>query len=106
LEKQQSAVLAAGITVAAPSAPVSVTNTLVWIAFALGLTSAIPGLVLGLFGLPFGVAAAGVSAVALARLTTKPPDQRRGEMLTLLSLGIGVFQIVFALVAFLFVNLA
>jgi hypothetical protein len=104
--KQQSSVATVGAAAAARPAPVSATNTLVWVAFALGLASAIPGLVLGLFGLPFGVAAAAVSAVALARLTNNPPDQRRGELLTLLSLGIGVFQIVFALVAFLFVNLA
>jgi len=87
-----------------PGATVSV-NGLVWVAFALGLASAIPGLVLGLFGLPLGLAAAAVSAVALVRLTRKPPDQRRGEMLTMLSLGIGVFQVVFCLVAFYFVNL-
>ena len=31
-------------------------------------------------------------------------SQRRGELLTLLSLGAGVFQVVFALVAFFFVN--
>jgi uncharacterized membrane protein len=78
---------------------------LVWIAFALGLAAAIPGLVLGLFGLPLGLAAALVSAVALVRLTRMPPEQRRGETLTLMSLGFGVFQVVFALVAFYFVNL-
>src|SRR5438105_3765533 len=66
-----------------PTANVSV-NGLVWVAFALGLASAIPGLVLGLFGLPLGLAAAAVSAVALVRLTSKPPDQRRGETLTML----------------------
>lgn len=87
-----------------PGANVSV-NGLVWVAFALGLASAIPGLVLGLFGLPLGLAAAAVSAVALLRLTNMPPAQRRGEMLTMLSLGIGVFQVVFCLVAFYFVNL-
>ena len=79
---------------------------LVWIAFALGLASAIPGLVLGLFGVPLGIAAATVSIVALVRLTDTPPERRRGELLTLLGLGFGVFQVVFALVAFYFVNAA
>ena len=77
---------------------------LVWLAFALGLASAVPGMVLGMFGLPLGVAAAAVSVIALLRLTDKPPEERRGEMLTMLGLGFGVFQIVFALVAFYFVN--
>ena len=86
-------------------AAVSVTGRLVWIAFALGLGAAIPGLVLGLLGLPLGLAAATVSAIALVRLTGMPPEQRRGEILTLLSLGFGVFQVVFALVAFYSVNL-
>jgi hypothetical protein len=89
---------------ASPSATVSIKG-LVWVAFALGLASAVPGMVLGLFGVPLGVAAAGVSAVALFRLTNMPPEQRRGQMLTLLGLGFGVFQVVFALVAFYFVNL-
>ena len=89
----------------APAARRSATSTLVWIAFVLGLASAVPGMVLGLFGLPLGLAAATVSFVALVRLTNKPPGQRRGEMLTLISLGVGVFQVVFLLVAFYFVNL-
>jgi hypothetical protein len=93
------------LVIATNPAAVSVTGRLVWIAFALGLAAAIPGLVLGLFGLPLGLAAAAVSAVALVRLTGMPPEQRRGEMLTLMSLGFGVFQVVFALVAFYFVNL-
>src|SRR5688500_8434152 len=54
------------------------TGKLVWVAFALGLAAAVPGLVLGLFGLPLGVAAAAVSLVALVRLTNMPPEQRRG----------------------------
>ena len=101
------------VTVAAGSmsplvvpAEVPGTGRLVWIAFALGLAAAIPGMVLGVFGVPLGVAAAAVSVVALRRLTDAPPEQRRGEMLTLLSLGFGVFQVVFALVAFYFVNAA
>ena len=93
------------IGAASRTATVSVTNTLVWIAVGLGLASAIPGLVLGLFGLPLGIAAAVVSLTALIRLTNKPPEERRGEMLTLLSLGFGVFQVVFALVGFFFVRL-
>jgi len=92
------------LEIAAGPKTVSMTGKLVWIAFALGLGAAIPGLVLGLFGLPLGLAAATVSAVALIRLTGMPPEQRRGEMLTLVSLGFGVFQVVFALVAFYFVN--
>lgn len=91
--------------IASSTAQLSITNTLVWVAVALGLASAISGTVLGLFGVPLGVAAAGVSAAALLRLANKPPAQRRGEILTLLSLGAGVFQVVFALVAFYFVNL-
>ena len=87
------------------SGSAAVPMKLVWTAFALGLGAAIPGLVLGLFGLPLGLAAATVSAVALIRLTGMPPEQRRGELLTLLSLGFGVFQVVFALVAFYFVNI-
>jgi len=79
---------------------------LVWIAFGLGVASAIPGMVLGLFGLPLGVAAAAASLVALLRLTGTPPEQRRGEMLTLLGLAFGVFQVVFVLVGFYFVNWA
>jgi hypothetical protein len=101
LPKQRPAVT----TAAGESSSVSVT-WLVWVAFALGLASAIPGMVLGLFGVPLGVAAAAVSAIALMRVTSKPPEQRRGELLTLLSLGFGVFQVVFALVAFYFVNLS
>jgi hypothetical protein len=93
-------------TAALPAGRVSVTNTLVWTAVTLGVASAIPGMVMGLYGLPIGLAAAVVSAAALVRLTNKPPAQRRGELLTLLSLGAGVFQVVFALVAFYFVNLA
>jgi hypothetical protein len=94
-----------GPLVIASNPAVSATGRLVWIAFALGLAAAIPGLVLGLFGLPLGLAAALVSIVALVRLTGMPPEQRRGEMLTLMSLGFGVFQVVFALVAFYSVNL-
>lgn len=94
------------VGIAAPAASFSITNTLVWVAVALGLASAIPGTVLGVFGVPLGVAAAGVSVAALVRLANKPPAQRRGEILTLLSLGAGVFQVVFALVAFYFINLA
>ena len=101
----------AGTTVAAaaaasPPARISITNTLVWIAFALGVASAVPGMVLGLFGLPLGLGAAAVSLVALVRLTNKPPEQRRGELITLISLGFGVFQVVFLLVAFYFVDAA
>ena len=70
------------------------------------MASAIPGMVLGLFGLPLGVAAAAASLVALLRLTGTPPEQRRGEMLTLLGLAFGVFQVVFVLVGFYFVNWA
>ena len=81
----------------------SVTNMLVWIAFVLGLAAAVPGMVLGVLGLPLGLGAAAVSAAALIRLSNKPPEQRRGQMLTLLSLGFGVFQVVFALVGFYFV---
>jgi hypothetical protein len=104
-QNQRTAVrMTDSLSATSSSATVSVT-ALVWVAFALGLASAMPGMVLGVFGLPLGVAAAGVSAVALFRLTNKPPGQRRGEMLTLLSLGFGVFQVVFALVAFYFVNL-
>ena len=92
------------LVAASPPRKFSITNTLVWIGCILGLASAVPGLVLGVFGIPLGMAAAGVSAAALVRLTNKPPEQRRGEMLTLLSLGFGVFQVVFALVAFYVVN--
>ena len=93
------------LVITSSPAAVSVTGRLVWIAFALGLGAAVSGLVLGLFGLPLGLAAATVSVIALIRLTGKPPEQRRGEMLTLLSLGFGIFQVVFALVAFYFVDL-
>ena len=82
----------------------SITGRLVWLAVVLGVAAAVPGMVLGLFGLPLGLGAVGVSAAALVRLMNKPPEQRRGEILTLLSLGVGVFQVVFALVAFYFVN--
>ena len=82
----------------------SVTGRLSWIAIILGVTSALPGMALGLFGLPLGVGAAAVSSVALVRLTNKPPEQRRGELLTMLSLGVGVFQVVFALVSAYAVN--
>ena len=92
------------IRAAAPPARISITNRLIWIGFALAVASAVPGMVLGLFGLPLGFGAAAVSLVALVRLTNKPPEQRRGELLTLLSLGFGVFQVVFLLVAFYFVN--
>lgn len=95
---------ATAIRAAAPQARISITNRLVWIAFALAVASAVPGMLLGLFGLPLGIGAAAVSLVALVRLTNKPPEQRRGEVLTLLSLGFGVFQVVFLLVAFYFVN--
>ena len=91
---------------ALPATRFSITNALVRIAIVLGVASAVPGMVMGLYGLPIGLAAAGVSAAALIRLTNKPADQRRGELLTLLSLGAGVFQVVFALVAFFFVNVA
>ena len=96
--------------VGAASAPrkYSITNTLVWISVTLGVASAVPGLVpglvLGAYGIPIGLAAAGVSAAALIRLTNKPPEHRRGEMLTMLSLGLGVFQVVFALVGLYFLN--
>ena len=83
---------------------VSITRLLVWLGFGLGLAAAVPGMLLGVFGLPLGFAAAAVSATALVRLTNKPPDQRRGEVLALLSLGCGVFQVVFALVGFYIVN--
>ena len=96
---------AAGVRAAAGSSAASV-RLLVWIAFGLGVASAVPGMVLGLFGLPLGVAAAAVSFVALLRLTGMPPKQRRGEMLILLGLGFGVFQVVFVLVGFYFVNWA
>lgn len=101
----------AGVAVAATAAPsppgrISITNTLVWVAFGLGVASAVPGMVLGLFGLPLGLGAAAVSLVALVRLTNKPPEQRRGELITLVSLGFGVFQVVFLLVAFYFVDAA
>lgn len=96
---------ATGASYARPAARFSITNTLVRIAMALGLAAVVPGMLLGVYGLPLGVAAAAVSAAALIRLTNKPPEQRRGELLTLLSLGVGVFQLVFALVAFYFVNL-
>jgi hypothetical protein len=85
---------------------VSITGTLVRLAVCLGAASAVPGMVIGLYGLPIGVAAAAVSAAALVRLTNKPTDQRRGELLALLSLGAGVFQAVFALVVFYSVHLA
>ena len=104
-QRPMTGTVATTAATAASSAATVPSNTLVWVAFALGLASAIPGMVLGLFGLPLGLAAAAVSAVALLRLTSKPPEQRRGQMLTLMSLGIGVFQVVFALVAFYFVNL-
>jgi hypothetical protein len=104
VENQREAAAAASSRPIALPAEVPVTGRLVWIAFALGLASAIPGMVLGVFGVPLGVAAAAVSVVALLRLTDTPPEQRRGEMLTLLSLGFGTFQVVFALVAFYFVN--
>ena len=101
------------VTVAAGSAPplfapaeVPGAGRLVWIAFALGMAAAIPGMVLGVFGVPLGIAAAAVSVIALRRLTDAPPEQRRGETLTLVSLGFGLFQVVFALVAFYFVNAA
>lgn len=94
--------LAAAVT-ATPR--VSITNVLVWLAAALGVTSAVPGLGLGVFGVPLGAAAAVASATALVRLNNKPPEERRGEVLALVSLGLGVFQVVFALVAFVFVNL-
>ena len=83
----------------------SITGRLVWIAIVLGVAAVVPGMVLGLFGLPLGLGAVGVSTAALIRLMNKPSDQRRGEILTLLSLGAGVFQVVFALVAFYFVNM-
>ena len=79
---------------------------LVWIAFGLGVASAVPGTGLGLFGLPLGIAAAAVSLVALFRLADAPPEERRGQMLTLLGLACGVFQVVFVLVGFYFVNWA
>lgn len=90
---------------ASPSVRVSVTTVLVWTAFALGIASAVPGVVLGVFGLPLGVAAAAVSIIALVRLTNNPPEHRRGELLTLFGLAFGVFQVVFALVGFYFLNL-
>lgn len=99
------AALPSARSAAAPARRFSITSTLVRIAIALGVASAVPGMLLGVYGLPLGLAAAGVSAAALIRLTNKPPDQRRGELLTLMSLGVGVFQVVFALVAFFFVNL-
>ena len=77
----------------------SVTGRLSWIAIVLAAAAVLPGMALGLLGLPLGVGAAAVSAVALVRLTNKPPAQRRGELLTMLSLGVGVFQVVFALVS-------
>ena len=82
----------------------SITGRLSWIAIALAVASALPGMTLGLLGLPLGVGAAAVSAAALVRLTNKPPGQRRGELLTMLSLGVGVFQVVFALVSVYAVN--
>ena len=81
----------------------SVTGRLSWIAIVLA-AAALPGMALGLLGLPLGVGAAGAAAVALVRLTNKPPGQRRGELLTMLSLGVGVFQAVFALVSVYAVN--
>ena len=101
LENQRRAASAA----AAPESALVSGHPLVWVAFALGVASAIPGMVLGLFGLPLGLAAAAVSLVALVRLANQPPEQRRGEMLTLLSLGFGVFQVVFSLVTFYSVRL-
>ena len=94
---------AAAVPHAAPSA--ASVYWLVWVAFALGVASA-PGTVLGLFGLPLGAAAAALSLVALLRLADMPPERRRGQMLTLLGLGFGVFQVVFVLVGFYFVNVA
>ena len=77
----------------------SITGRLSWIAIVLAVASALPGMALGLLGLALGVGAAAVGAVALVRLTNKPAGQRRGELLTMLSLGVGVFQVVFALVS-------
>src|SRR4051812_36907882 len=91
MENRRQFAAAAALPSAAGSSAASV-RLLVWIAFGLGIASAVPGMVLGLFGLPLGVAAAAVSVVALLRLTGMPPEQRRGEMLTLLGLGFGVFQ--------------
>ena len=82
----------------------SITGRLSWIAIVLAVASALPGMALGLLGLPLGVGAAAVAAVALVRLTNKPAGQRRGELLTMLSLGVGVFQAVFALVSAYAVN--
>ena len=81
----------------------SITGRLSWIAIVLA-TAALPGMALGLLGLPLGIGAAAASAVALVRLTNKPAGQRRGELLTMLSLGVGVFQVVFALVSVFAVN--
>ena len=89
-----------GTLAALPAGRVSITNALVRLAVGLGVASAVPGMVMGLYGLPIGLAAAAVSVVALVRLTNKPPEQRRGELLALMSLGAGVFQAVFALVTF------
>ena len=105
LETDRGGSNAGAVVRAGPPAPISITNLLVWIAFSLAVASAVPGMVLGLFGLPLGAGAAAVSMVALVRLTNKPPEQRRGELITLLSLGFGVFQVVFLLVVFYFVNL-
>jgi hypothetical protein len=97
---------AAAAAPAPAGSPAASVRLLVWIAFGLGVASAVPGMVLGLFGLPLGFAAAVVSLTALLRLANMPPEQRRGEMLTLLGLGFGVFQVVFVLVGFYFVNWA
>jgi hypothetical protein len=106
LENRRQFPAAGALPRAAAVSPVASVRLLVWIAFGLGVASAVPGMVLGLFGLPLGVAAAGVSLVALLRLTGMPREQRRGEMLTLLGLGFGVFQVVFVLVGFYVVNWA
>jgi hypothetical protein len=98
--------LAAAAVPAPAGSPAASVRLLVWVSFGLGVASAVPGMVLGLFGLPLGLAAAAVSLVALLRLTNMPPEQRRGEMLTLLGLGFGVFQVVFVLVGFYLVNWA
>lgn len=77
---------------------VAETHPIVWVALALGLSSVVAGFVLGLLGLPLGIAAAGAGVAALVRLHNLPPQQGRGEMLALLSLACGVFQVVFAVV--------
>jgi hypothetical protein len=104
LENGRRPAATAAVSRAAASSAASI-YWLVWVAFALGVASA-PGTVLGLFGLPLGLAAAALSLVALLRLADMPPGQRRGQMLTLLGLAFGVFQVVFVLVGFYFVNVA